>query len=338
MVLVARGSTAGEHMSSSRYAALIGVGMMIASTLGASCASSTERTSASVNCVFDAAQSLGPIVNSSKFEGSPTVSADETSLFFTSARYGQEDLFASIRADRKSPWGDPVNLGDSVNSSIGDDFSPRLAMDSNTLYFGSNREGGFGAADLYVTTRESPKHLWSHATNLGPVVNTTSFEGFPTPTADGNTLYFDRSTTFGSQDADIWVTGRSDSNSPWSAPQRLAMPVNGPGVEFSPSISADGLSLYFASNRDGNLGLIDIWVSTRKGVGDPWEPPRNLGPNINAAGAMTLGPFISRDNNTLYFMSARPDLSTKTQCSPTTCFDQLDLYVARQTCADALQR
>ena len=85
------------------------------------CSSSPERSQRPTACEFAPAQTLGPIVNSPKEEGSPTVSADETKLFFTSGRNGQEDLFVSMRPDRASPWGEPANLGDSVNDSIGDD-------------------------------------------------------------------------------------------------------------------------------------------------------------------------------------------------------------------------
>ena len=260
------------------------------------------------------------------------MSVDETNLFFTSGRNGQEDLFVSMRPGRESAWGEPANLGDSVNDSVGDDFSLRLAMDGLALYFASNRPGGFGAGDLYVTTRDSPDREWGRATNLGPVLNTAAFEAFPTPSPDGNMLYFNRSTTFDSQDSDIWVTSRPDARSPWAAPRRLGMPVNGPRAEFSPSISADGLSLYFASARDGNLGSIDIWVSTRKSAADAWGLPRNLGTNINAAGAMTLAPFITSNNRALYFMSARPDTTSASPCTPQTCFERLELYVAAVTC------
>ena len=295
------------------------------------CSSVPERSQSSTACEFAPAQTLGPIVNSPKEEGSPTVSAAETKLFFTSGRNGQEDLFVSVRPGRESPWGEPANLGGLVNDSIGDDFSLRLAMDGLALYFASNRAGGFGAGDLYVTTRDSLDRDRGRATNLGPVLNTAAFEGFPTPSPDGNTLYFNRSTTFDSQDSDIWVTSRADAHSPWAAPQRLGM-VNGARAEFSPSISADGLSLYFASERDGNLGSIDIWVSTRRSTAEAWGLPRNLGTNVNAVGAMTLAPFITSDNRALYFMSARPDTSSASPCTPKTCFERLDLYVAVATC------
>src|SRR5262249_30702597 len=170
-----------------------------------------------------------------------------------------------------------------------------------------------------------------------PILNTAAFEAFPTPSSDGNTLYFNRSTTFDSADSDIWVTSRRSSESQWTAPRRLGKPVNGPRAEFSPSISGDALSLYFASDREGNLGSIDIWVSRRKLPTEPWGITRNLGTNVNLPAAMTLAPFITADGRALYFMSARPDPSDP-RCNPATCFHRLDLYVAEVTCADGLQR
>jgi hypothetical protein len=308
-------------------------GVIIAITLAtAFCSSCINRNPAAANCAFDQAQTLGGIVNSPRFDGSPTVSADESSLFFTSGRDGQQDLFVSMRANKDGIWNEPVNLGNLVNDPVADDFSLRLSADGKALYFGSNRMEGAGAADIYVTTREASSGEWRRASNLGPEINTAAFEAFPTPTADGNALYFNRSTTFDSPDSDIWVTTRSSAGAQWTPPQRLPAPVNGSRAEFSPSISTDGLSLYFASDREGNLGQIDLWVSTRERPTDSWREPTNLGPDINVPGAMTLAPFISADGRTLYFMSARPDLSTQTTCTPTTCFDKLDLYVSHLTC------
>ena len=102
--------------------------MSACALLTSSCSASSERRQEPTACEFAPAQTLGPIVNSAKEEGSPTVSADETELLFTSGRNGQEDLFLSTRPGRDSPWGEPARLGDSVNDSIGDDFSLRLAM------------------------------------------------------------------------------------------------------------------------------------------------------------------------------------------------------------------
>src|SRR5262245_56520735 len=130
-------------MSHTSELAVVRAGLMILGTLlTACCASSLELKSTLPDCVFNPAQSLGSIVNSAKFDGSPTVSADESSLFFTSGRDGQQDIFVSIRPSKDAPWNPAVNLGELVNDPVADDFSLRLSADGKTLYFASNRRGG----------------------------------------------------------------------------------------------------------------------------------------------------------------------------------------------------
>jgi Tol biopolymer transport system component len=280
-------------------------------------------------CEYGSRQSLGPVVNSPGFDGSPTVSADETELFFTSGREGQQDLFVSTRANRNAAWSKPVNVGKVVNDQVGDDFSPRLSNDGLELYFASNRKGGFGKADMYVVKRASRKQPWGSATNLGQLLNTQAFEAFPTPSADGKLLYFNRSTTFDSQDSDIWVATRTSPAEKWSTPQRLPSKINSQRAEFSPSISSDGKKLYFASERSGS---IEVYVSTRQDGTREWGPPQNVGENINIPRGMTLAPFILSDQRSLYLMSAQPKASADEGCTPRTCFEQLDLYVASVNC------
>jgi Tol biopolymer transport system component len=280
-------------------------------------------------CEYGSRQSLGPVVNSPGFDGSPTVSADETELFFTSGREGQQDLFVSTRPNRKAAWSKPVNVGGVVNDRLGDDFSPRLSNDGMELFFASNRKGGFGKADMYVVKRASRKQPWGPATNLGPLLNTHAFEAFPTPSADGKLLYFNRSTTFDSQDSDIWVAMRTVQPEKWSTPERLSAGINSERAEFSPSISPDGEKLYFASERRGS---IEVYVSTREKGSREWGPPQNLGENINIPQGMTLAPFISSDHRSLYLMSAQPKAAAEEGCTPRTCFERLDLYVATVNC------
>lgn len=289
----------------------------------------SNQSASHVRCEFGPGQSLGPIVNSPAFDGSPTVSGDETELFFTSERKGNRDLFVSTRPNRDAPWSKPVNLGAPIDDSTAGDFSLRLSADGKALYFASNRSGGFGSADMYVATRASRQHPWGPATNLGPGLNTEAFEAFPTPSADGTILYFNRSTTFDSQDSDIWVTSRAGLGDQWSAPVRAAAGINSDRAEFSPSLSTDGNTLYFASERGGS---IEVWVSTRGDRTKDWGTPERLGAEVNVARSMTLAPFISNDQLSLYFMSAPPDSGASGACTPMTCFNGVDLFVARVKC------
>jgi Tol biopolymer transport system component len=295
------------------------------------CSSAREagKGAPDARCDFGAVESLGPLVNSAAFDGSPTVSRDETELFFTSERKGQQDLFVSTRPSRDAAWHEPMNLTSLIDDPMAGDFSLRLSSDGMALYFASNRSSGFGKADMYVATRASRQQPWGAATNLGGQLNTEAFEAFPTPSADGTMLYFNRSTTFDSQDSDIWMSTRLGPESRWSVPQRVPGGINSERAEFSPSLSMDGKTLYFASQRSGT---IDIWVSTRGDRSQEWSMPRRLGPEVNIPGAMTLAPFVSDDQRSLYFMSARPDTAAGGACTPMTCFSRVDLYVARLNC------
>lgn len=301
-----------------------------------SCAPAPEssRGMAVLHCEYGSAQSLGPIVNSSVFDGSPTLSADETELLFTSARHptsprGQQDIFVSRRSARNAPWSRPVNAGAMINDSSGDDFSLRLSNDGKALYYASNRSGGFGKGDMYVATRASVEAPWSRAENLGAPLNTDAFEAFPTPSADSLTLFFNRSTTFDSQDSDIWVSTRARTFDQWSAPQRVSGAINSERAEFSPALSPDGNRLYFASERGGS---VELWVATRGDQTQEWGAPEKLGTEVNFPRSMTLGPFIANDQRLLYFMAARQDLAAAGACTPGTCFDRLDLYASTVSC------
>jgi Tol biopolymer transport system component len=265
-------------------------------------------------------------VNSPGFDGSPTVSAGETELFFTSDRGGQQDIFVSTRARNTDMWSTPANVGPLVNDPTADDFSLRLSNDGLTLYFGSNRPGGFGAADIYITRRASREQPWGPAQNAGAVLNTAAFEAFPTPNADETTLYFERSTAMGNDDADIWMTRRATRAQGWGEPTRVDA-LNSNLAEFSPSISVDGRTIYFATARRGR---VEVWASTRPRDGDAWMTPQPLGAELNVPLSLTLAPFISGDQRALYVMSAR-SVDGKA-CTPLTCVNRLDLYVAPVSC------
>ena len=304
--------------------------------LGAFCAPARETSDREpsdrkegVHCEVDVGQSLGPLVNSPAFDGSPTVSADETELFFTSERKGQQDLFVSTRPGKDAAWTEPVSLGTPIDDPTAGDFSLRLSADGKALYFASTRAGGFGKADMYVATRASKQQPWGPAVNLGPRLNTEAFEAFPTPSADGRTLYFNRSSSFDSQDSDIWITTRASASDEWSVPRRAPDGINSERAEFSPSLTPDGNTLYFASARGAG---VDVWVSTRRDSSRAWGAPQRLGAGVNVPRAMTLAPFISDDRRSLYFMSARPDSAASEACTPITCFGRVDLYVARVDC------
>jgi len=201
--------------------------------------------------------------------------------------------------------GTPTNLGPTVNSAAVD-WMPSLSADGLTLYFSSRRSGGFGSEDIYVTTRATTGDPWEEPVNLGPPVNTSNWEQGPSISADGLTLFFSSyNRPDGSGGDDIYVTTREKKDDPWGTPMNLGPTVNSSAHDWAPSISADGLTLYFGSRRSGGYGGYDLWVTIRETIHDEWGSPVNLGGTVNSA-HKTHGMSISHDGLLLFFSSDRP--------------------------------
>ncbi len=200
---------------------------------------------------------------------------------------------------------EPINLGPNVNSEH-DEYAPTLTADEQTLIFTRKkpRENkdflhlGYEYEDFYVSVRENG--IWGPAENLGSPINTQNNEGAQSISADGLHLYFTACNRPGGMGScDIYYARKAGDG--WSEPVNLGPPVNSGAWESQPSVSPDGKTLYFTSNRDGNLGPMDIWVTRQIREGQ-WSVPENLGPVINTSGR-EMSPFIHPDNKTLFFAS-----------------------------------
>lgn len=201
---------------------------------------------------------------------------------------------------------DPVNLGDSVNSQYSE-YWPSLSVDENQLFFtvlepvdpSSPVKKASMQEDFYVSVKNSNGE-WRKRTNVGPPINTYDNEGAQTVSADGRYLFF---TGCNREDGkglcDIYYSRNIDGR--WSEPVNLGGPVNTAYSEKHPSISSDGRKLFFASDRPGGFGGLDIWCSERRSNG-AWSVPVNLGDSINTP-LIERSPFIHSDNETLYFSS-----------------------------------
>ena len=212
-------------------------------------------------------------------------------------------MIASV-ANADYTFGTPTNLGPTVNSSRSDDAG-NISPDGLTLFCTSNRWGGSGQSDLWVSTRATIDDLWSEAVNLGTTVNSSTYDGCSSISFDGLTLYFSayyRSGGWGG--SEIWMTTRATTDDDWSTPVNLDPPVASEKDEWSQSISADGLTFYFGSRRSGGSGDFDLWVTTRATIDDDWSTSVNLGFIVNSS-AEDFAPSISADGNTLFFESGR---------------------------------
>jgi len=206
-------------------------------------------------------------------------------------------------------FGKLQNLGPVINSPSGDTMGC-FSADSLELYFSSARPGGFGAYDLWVSTRQSMNDPWGPPANLGATVNSPYNEICPSLSSDGLTLYFsdDWSVTprpSGLGGEDIWMTRRASRGAPWGTAVNVGAPINSTANDITPTISGDGLILVFASTRAGGTGDYDLWMSTRATIQDDWGAPVNIGGVVNS-GSFDAEPSLSSDDRALVFASRRP--------------------------------
>ncbi len=150
---------------------------------------------------------------------------------------------------------------------------------------------------------EAVKHpLPFNPVSLGDSINTQYQELFPSLTADENTLVFMRKDPDGKDwNEDFYIT--KYVNGKWSVARNMGGDLNSPQQDGAMSITNLGNEMYFASNRSGGFGSVDIYYSKRKN--GKWSVPENLGPTINSV-AWETQPSISADGKTLYFVSTRP--------------------------------
>ncbi len=190
------------------------------------------------------------------------------------------------------------------------EFSPAYGSDDySALFFTSSRDGSTGGkvsaatgelfTDIYYTERDA-KGIWSSPKPIDAAVNTVYDEGSCSLSSDFNTLYFTRCRVSKREKLGCEIMTSKKSEGGWLTPEPVKL-TSDSMVVAHPSLSQDGLTLYFASNIPNGFGGIDIWKVTRTSETDNWGEPINLGGDINTSGN-DMYPFIHPDG-TLYFSS-----------------------------------
>ncbi|MCZ2140606.1 MAG: hypothetical protein LC096_04365, partial [Bacteroidia bacterium] len=214
------------------------------------------------NSTWHKAKNMGYPPNTNLPDGGAKLSADGNYLFYTRCdmrspdgiRGGGCDIVFSYR--QKDTWSEPQYFGYTINTTAYEG-QPCLSADNNTLYFVSNREGGYGGYDIWMSKFENKR--WTEPVNLGPDINTPKDETSPFIHPDNETLYFASNGHPGLGQTDLFVS-RKNKNGVWSKPLNLGAPINSEGFEGSIIVSAKGKKGYLASDRADSKGGLDIYT------------------------------------------------------------------------------
>lgn len=251
-------------------------------------------------------------------EYAPTIQADGKTIIYEASSKGRSYILMQSHLNNKA-WTqfEPLKKINSSTDSLDLIGGPNLSFDGNTLYF-FRTVGTNANHEIFYSTRQ--KDGWSVPVNIGAPINTDGYEGFPSISADGATLYFVRQNVEGPQSKDLKkldqfcysiyrAVKNKDGN--WTIPEKLPSPIN-QDCEKAPRIMADGRTLIFSSNRPGGKGGFDMYQTKLNDLGE-WTPPENLAfvntdkddqlPCISAEGDLM---FYTYNNNDIYSVVIPP--------------------------------
>jgi len=209
----------------------------------------------------------------------------------------------ALRSVQWSDWSTPVNLGPVINSSANDQH-PAISRDGLSLYFVSDRAGGQGGLDIYVSQRAREGDPWGPPKNLGTTINTAGTEMAPNLSIDGHRLYFHSDRPGGCGDFDLYVSTRRHVHDDfgWGPPVNLGCVINSSAKDAGPSITEEGgiPTLYFTSTRPGGFGDFDIYKSRLQWNGT-WGPAEHV--DELSGPARDTRTAISRDGLEMFLSS-----------------------------------
>jgi hypothetical protein len=216
-------------------------------------------------------------------------------------------LAESVARPEYTDWSVPVNLGAMINSGSNEDH-PNLSKDGLSLFFHSNRPGGYGGLDIWVSHRATLDDPWQAPENLGPSINTAYDDRVPFLSPGQQWLIFGSTRPGGSGGIDLWVSRRADKSDDftWEPATNLGSVINSAWNDDGAAMFEDDygrLVLYFTSDRPGGAGGFDVYQSIQQTNGTFGAPiPVS---EINSAGRDTRT-AITRDGLELFLTTDRP--------------------------------
>ena len=194
-------------------------------------------------------------------QGGVTVTADNNTIYLTICKYDQKQQYTNCDvyySENVGGYWSPIKgVSSKINLPISFESQPSISADGNTLYFVSDRNGGYGGMDIYRSIKNEQGE-WGTPINLGPVINSSGDERTPFLHPDGKTLYFSSNGWTGLGGFDIFISHLNDAGN-WTKPKNIGSPINTIEDEVGFFVSTDGVNGFFASTKYNGKGGWDLY-------------------------------------------------------------------------------
>ncbi len=255
---------------------------------------------------YGAPVNLGPVVNSSASEQTPSLTSDELTLIFSSGgpgltvrpgTQGSGGLWMTTRTSMESPWTTPVRVA-ALDTADGE-IDGSITADGLEIIFAV-------PTGTWTSTRTNTGAAWAAPVKLPATINASNAYNYHGSISyDGLTLIFHRE-LFGAGQGDLFMSVRTNRSDPWPSAVTLPSQINtGGNGEAWACLSSDGHCLLFSRYAETNPNTADIYVSTRESLTSPWKTAIRLPSPVNLSSAIDIGPWLSLDSRRLYFCSSR---------------------------------